>query len=90
MLLRKLGHSRLLAEEAGTGILLVTFAPGPGPHAPSGQDGLQRAEVKMILAGRAVPGHGNVFAGWICGLFAELGPAETTVLELDGSAPTEM
>ena len=34
--------------------------------------------------------HGNVFADWICGLFAELSPAETTVLALDGSAPTEM
>jgi hypothetical protein len=34
--------------------------------------------------------HGNLFAEWICGLFAELSPAGTTVLALDGSTPTEM
>ena len=48
--------------------------------------------LRVIRPRIAVPvhDHGNVFAEWICGLFAELGPAGTTVLALDGSAPTEM
>jgi L-ascorbate metabolism protein UlaG (beta-lactamase superfamily) len=48
--------------------------------------------LRVIRPRIAVPvhDHGNVFAEWICGLFAELSPAETTVLALDGSAPTEM
>jgi L-ascorbate metabolism protein UlaG (beta-lactamase superfamily) len=48
--------------------------------------------LRVIRPRIAVPvhDHGNVFAEWICGLFAELTPAETTVLALDGRAPTEM
>ena len=48
--------------------------------------------LRVIRPRIAVPvhDHGNVFAEWICGLFAELGPAGTTVLALEGSAPTEM
>lgn len=34
--------------------------------------------------------HGNVFAEWIGHLFAALGPAETTVLALDGTPSAEL
>jgi L-ascorbate metabolism protein UlaG (beta-lactamase superfamily) len=48
--------------------------------------------LRVIRPRVAVPvhDHGNVFAEWICRLFADLGPAETTVVPLDANPSTEM
>lgn len=48
--------------------------------------------LRVIRPRVAVPvhDHGNVFAEWLCHLFADLGPAETTLVALDGSPSTEM
>jgi L-ascorbate metabolism protein UlaG (beta-lactamase superfamily) len=114
MLLRKLGHSWLLAEEAGARILIDPgcFATGLGglhdltavlithgheDHLDFGAlaPALAASPAARVMADEAsaalpVHDHGNLFAEWICGLFAELSPAGTTVLALDGSTPTEM
>jgi L-ascorbate metabolism protein UlaG (beta-lactamase superfamily) len=74
----------------------VPAAPVEILAVPVGAAWMKAAEaidwLRVIRPRIAVPvhDHGNVFAEWICGLFAELSPAETTVLALDGSAPTEM
>jgi L-ascorbate metabolism protein UlaG (beta-lactamase superfamily) len=109
MLLRKLGHGCLLAEEAGARILIDPgcFATGlDGPHdltaVPITQghedhldfgalaSALAAGPAARVIADEAsaalpVHDHDNVFAEWICGLFAELSPAGTTVLALDGA-----
>jgi len=48
--------------------------------------------LRIIRPRVAVPvhDHGNVFAGWIHHLFADLGPQATTVTVLDGTPSTEL
>jgi L-ascorbate metabolism protein UlaG (beta-lactamase superfamily) len=48
--------------------------------------------LRVIRPRVAIPvhDHGNVFTEWISYLFADLGPAETTVMRLDGRPLTEM
>ena len=74
----------------------VAWAASRHPAVPVGAAWMKAAEaidwLRVIRPLVAVPvhDHGNVFAEWICHLFAELGPADTTLVALDGSPSTEM